>query len=215
MIKLSRPVFIFLLVIIILPNSLAQNKDQGLSRHKISCPEKWWAIGHIFIAKKAFRITTEALVVTDSLSQTQLLGNDLQGGMLDAFKHAYWMASLSQHIKWRKAHRLGIAHEKGNYKSYKKGKRKAASNLPDKISSDMELWNNDAGLKIGRENHSASKPELQQIIIDALHKGQMKIIYKDRMGNFLNCQGHIIPIDSLQGKWENNKCLVPSGNSIN
>jgi len=210
-----QTIILIVFVLIYLPGSLAQNKPKDNTREQISCPEKWWAICHLFVAKKAYKITKESLLVTDSILQTQILGNDFQGGDLDAFKHAYWMASLARHIKWRKAHRLGLAHEKGNYKTYKKGKRKGITNLPDKTSSDMDLWNNKAGLSIGKENKTVSKKNLQQLIIEAIKTGQMKILKKDKTGNFLNCQNQIIPNDSLKGKWKNNKCLVTSGEGIN
>jgi hypothetical protein len=194
---------------------VAQSDRRDNTFQKISCPEKRWAICHIFIAKRAYKITKHSLIVTDSILQTQILGTDFQGGDLDAFKHAYWMASLSQHIKWKKAYRLGTAHEKGNYKSFKKGKRKGKINLPDKASSEMDMWNNKAGLIIGRENQNISKIDLQQLVIQAIRNGEMRILKRDSHGNFVTCQNQLIPVDILQGNWDNNKCLEPSGNSIN
>ena len=38
----------------------------------------------------------------------------------------------------------------------------------------------------------------------------MKIIKKDKKGNFLTCEGVIIYLDELKGKWKNNKCLINS-----
>jgi len=32
----------------------------------------------------------------------------------------------------------------------------------------------------------------------------------DKEGSFIDCEGNIIPAESLKGKWENEKCLVSS-----
>jgi len=78
----------------------------------------------------------------------------------------------------------------------------------------MDLWNNDIGIKIGKENKGVNLEELQQLIVDAIVAGHMKIINKDSIGNFLDCKNQIIPLKQLKGKWENEKCLIPS-NAIN
>ena len=46
------------------------------------------------------------------------IGDDNNGGALDAFKHAFWMARLTQGIGHRASLSLGKAHEKGNYKAF-------------------------------------------------------------------------------------------------
>ncbi len=168
----------------------------------------------MFIARKSLKITNESLHRTDSLKHAGTLWNDLNGGHLDAFKHAFWMASLAQEIKWRKAYKLGKAHEKGNYQTYKKGIKHGKTNLPDKRSSDMDLWNNDIGIKIGSGNKELSRDKLLQVILNSILAGEMQILNKDKDGNFLDCDNQIIPSDSLAGKWENDKCLKPS-NSLN
>jgi hypothetical protein len=188
----------------------AQEMIEKSLHQKISCPEKWWAVGHFMIVGKAFRITQECQHITDSLSATERLGKDLQGGQLDAFKHAYWMASLTQKIKWRKAYRLGKAHEKGNYINFRKGAKQGIKSLPDHRSSEMDLWNNNAGIIIGKENRQLNRDQLQELIIDAILRGEMRVLNKDKEGNFLDCENQPIPRERLIGKWENPKCLVPS-----
>src|SRR6185369_7369148 len=98
--------------------------------HKLSCPEKRWVIFHLFIAKKTFRLTQLARATSKELAKSPSLDGDENGGQVDAFRHAYWMALLSQHICWRKARSLGKAHEKGNYREFKKGKTEEGL-LPD------------------------------------------------------------------------------------
>jgi len=116
---------------------------------------------------------------------------------------------LSQHVSWRKARRLGNAHEKGNYLDYKKHRLEEGT-LPDKISSDMDLWNNDVGLQIGKMNAKISSDSLKTIVIGYIRNGKMKIIKKGSLGEFLDINNKIIPADSLKGKWENQKVLINS-----
>lgn len=175
----------------------------------LECPHKIWAITHLLKAKKAFIISEEANRVTDSISKTFLLNNNTSGGQLDAFRHAYWMARLHQEIGKNSARKLGIAHEKSNYLQYKK-KLLEDGEVPDKISSEMDLYNNQIGLTFTRKREIYPKKGLVFRIINAILNGEMKIIKKDINGNFLTCNGTIIPKNSLAGSWENNKCLVNS-----
>src|SRR5258705_12173330 len=79
---------------------------------KLSCAEKHWVFFHPFIAKKAFRLTQQARAASKEMLRSPLLDGDFNGGQVDAFRHAYWMALLTQHMCWRKARWLGKAHEK-------------------------------------------------------------------------------------------------------
>jgi hypothetical protein len=173
--------------------SIAQKGKPHLSLSKISRPEKCWAIGHPFIAKKTFRLTGEALLVADSIHEFGILRGSMSGGQPDAFKHAYWMALLSQKISTRKARKLGKAHEKGNYLTYKKAKRKGLVDSHNLLASEMDLWNNDKGIEIGGYNKNISAIQLQQIVIDSIKSGAMRIIKKDSLGgtNILVPSDHI------------------------
>ena len=99
---------------------IAQTKWKSF--RTLSGPEKYWIITHPFIAKKVWKITSHTLAITKEVINDSLLDGDEAGGQVDAFRHAFWIASLSQKICWRKALSLGKAHEKGNYRSFKKGK---------------------------------------------------------------------------------------------
>ena len=185
--------------------TLIGQKNAIKSFKKISCPEKWWVITHPFVAKKALKVSQIARLKTDSIKTNNILKGVGNGDQLDAFRHTYWMASLTQIIGQRKAKRLGIAHEKGNKRDFKKGNKEEGS-LPDKISSEMDLFNNDIGIEIGKE-----KPDnLVQFVIEEVKKGNCKIIKTDKQGNFLDCEGNVISSESLIGKWDNTKCLVSS-----
>ena len=188
-------------------NSYSQSKSTKF--FKLSSPEKCWVFFHPFKAKKALTISQDALKISDSIGRIGQIGKDLNGGRLDAFKHSYWMASLAQNIGFKSSLKLGLAHEKGNYKTFKKN-RLEDGYLPDKISSDMDIYNNGMGIEIIKKNKSFSKYDLIEEVILNIQLGKMKIVKKDDKGNFLNCLGKIIPLNSLEGKWENDKCLTTS-----
>ena len=177
---------------------------------KLSKPEKSWVFFHPFKAKKAYLISKEAEKIKDSISMLKLVGQDNNGGNLDAFKHSYWMARLTQGIGKRAAFSLGKAHEKGNYQTFKKRQLEDGL-LPDKPATVMDLHNNNIGISIGTKFKKGSKNYLLEILIDSIEKGKMKVLLKDGMGNFLDCSKKRIPLDSLKGKWNTKKCLVPSG----
>ncbi|PID69729.1 MAG: hypothetical protein CR989_00250 [Flavobacteriales bacterium] len=179
------------------------------SYKKLSKPEKKWVIFHPFKAKKAAFLSNAALEVTDSIKQLGLIGKDKNGGRLDAFKHGFWMARLSQKIGKKAALRLGKAHEKGNYLDFKNGALEDGQ-LPDKPSSDMDLYNNNVGVTLGNKYKSYTKKKTVFLLLSALSNGKLKMLKKDDKSNFLTCDGKIIPPDSLLGKWENKKCLTPT-----
>jgi hypothetical protein len=176
---------------------------------ELSGPKKNWVLRHPFQAKKSLEISKEVILISDSISKTNFLDGDASGGQVDAFRHAYWMARLRQEIGKSAAKSLGKAHEKENHVMFKKRQLEDGI-LPDEISSEMDLYNNNQGLLLISKNSDISKSGLIYRIINAIHSGKMKIIKKDSKGNFLTCDGDKILADSLKGKWKNNKCLVYS-----
>ena len=186
--------------------NLQAQKKHGFS--SLSGPEKWWVIGHPFKVKKALSISLRTIQVRDSIKGSGIIGSDDNGGKLDAFKHTLWMAVLTQKIGSKSALKLGKAHEKGNYKSYLKGDPEDGV-LPDKAASDMDLFNNEQGMRIASSNPEATEIQLISIILDELRTGSLRIIKKER-GIFLTCEGETIPKEKLIGTWENDKCLIPS-----
>ena len=176
---------------------------------KLSKPEKTWVIFHPFKAKKAYRISNNIDYVTDSIAKAGIIGNDNNGGRLDAFKHSYWMARLTQGIGKRAALSLGEAHEKGNYKTYKKRQLEDAV-VPDKASTEMDLYNNSVGARTGTFYKNTRDKNLILMLLDSLRAGKLRVLYKDDQGNFLDCQHQKIPLDSLRLQWHTPKCLVPS-----
>ncbi len=179
-------------------------------KQKISGYEKWWAVSHPFIAKKAFNLTHYSLMVTDSIGKTKTIDGNINGGQLDAFKHAYWMAMLAQNFKWRKAQNLGLAHEKANYRSFVKASKKGIIDGHDQVSTDMDIWNNEKGIAIGLACKCFEQNLLQQVVLDSIRSGSMRIIRINSGREFLDSAGKVIPPENYKGKWINDKCLVPS-----
>ncbi len=179
------------------------------SFRELSCPEKRWVIFHPFIAKKALRLTLQARAAAKEISKNSLLDGDENGGQVDAFRHAYWMALLSQHICWRKALRLGKAHEKGNYIQFKKHKFEEGV-LPDSASGAMDLFNNNIGIEIGRPNKKIPEEELKRTVRDSVLAGRMIVIRKNRTGDPFDCEGNKIDLSKYSHQWNIPKCLVKS-----
>ena len=176
---------------------------------KLSSPKKWWVILHPFKAKKALLISKDVNKVSDSIRKSNLLDGDHSGGQVDAFRHAYWMARLKEEIGTSAARSLGKAHEKENYLMYKKRELEEGI-VPDEISSEMDLFNNHVGLSFTTKGNKTPRKGLIYRVINAVLEGKMKVIKKDKNGNFLTCKGDIINPKLLKGNWKNTKCLVSS-----
>ncbi|MDQ3108602.1 MAG: hypothetical protein M3R17_01790, partial [Bacteroidota bacterium] len=150
-----------------------------------------------------------ARVVTDSLFKSGIL-KDGNGGQLDAFRHAYWMALLVQKIPGRKAEKLGKAHEKGNYLGWKKGM------LEDSMRADsmlcvMDLQNNATGISMGKEyanDTTLQKKSLEAVLIENVKRGKMVMIKKNSFGQPEDKAGRIIVPANYKGKWYLPKVLV-------
>ena len=176
---------------------------------KLSAPLKTWVIFHPFKAKKSYKISLETNKVADSIAKTSALGKDIAGGQVDAFRHAYWMMRLKQEVGEKTARSLGKAHEKNNYITFKRN-RKEDGVIPDEISSVMDLFNNEVGLKLISKKSKLSRKAIVNRIVLAIKEGKFKIIKKDNQGNFLDCLGKKLLKKEVLGKWKNQKCLVKS-----
>jgi hypothetical protein len=175
----------------------------------LSPPVKLWVILHPFAACKASEITEKALATAKSIKDDPRLDGLENGGQADAFRHAYWMALMSQNFNCSKAFRLGRAHERGNIRDFRKG-RLEEGELPDSVSIAMDLYNNCVGVHIGFENRKASEIELAEIVIRAILAGEMMIIKRNEQGQFLNCENEVIQHEDWRGIWNNERCLVKS-----
>jgi len=200
----------FFLLLFVIP---LMGKSQNSTLHsflKLSSAEKKWAIGHLFIAKKAWVITERCHFVTDSLEKTGIPDRDPSGGKLDAFRHSFWMATLSEKIGVRKSLSLGRAHEKGNYRDFKRN-RFEEGDIPDKTASNMDLFNNKIGVGIGMVFKDGNEKLIVDSILKAIAKGNMRIVLKDTLGRSCDSTFNPIPLNDLKGKWITPRILVPSG----
>ena len=197
-----------LLIVVLLFNfNLQAQSNWSLFKSQPS-PLKKWALLHPFKAKKAFKISNEVIKITDSIANTNLLDKDKVGGQVDAFRHAYWMAVLKMEIGEKAARSLGKSYEKSNFKSLRKNNLEDGVH-PDLASKNMDLYNNKIGLKFTVKESNYSKKGLVFKIVNAIKRGDLKIIKKDSLGNYLTCNDIIIPLKDLK-KWDNGKCLISS-----
>ncbi len=177
---------------------------------QLSGPEKCWVLSHPFIANKARKLTIVADSTSRYMKKNGMLDGDISGGQIDAFRHAYWMAIMSQNFCWKKAIALGKAHEKGNFNQFKKGRTDEESSLPDSISGVMDLFNNEAGARIGCQNKDLGHDSLKELISNEIRNGKMKIILKNKNGDFTDCDGNIIDLKLYLKRWNVPKCIVKS-----
>lgn len=174
-------------------------------------PELRWTLLHPKAGNIGWKCAQRARFVTDSLEKAGTL-RDGNGGQLDAFRHAYWMALMVQKTSPVRAEQLGQAHEKSNYKQFRRSKNEEGA-VPDSMASVMDLFNNSTGIAIGlawKNDTSSKKQSLINRIIAALKTGQLRILKKDSAGNFLTCEGHVITLSNYKNKWSIPKCLVES-----
>ena len=183
--------------------------NYGKEFRHLSCSEKRWVILHPFIAKKTFRLSIRAREAANEMLNDSLLDQDVSGGQNDAWRHTFWMALLSQHICWRKARGLGKAHEKGNYREFKKRKAEEGV-LPDSVSRAMDLFNNEIGIAIGRANEKLPEEDLKKAVRDSVLAGKAKVVLKNEKGEVLNCDGYVIDEKKYFHVWNIPKCLVNS-----
>ncbi len=204
---MKRTWLTFLLILFMM--QVARSQSMFNEFISLSRPEKWWVMMHPFIAKKASEAAKKARIAAKKQKQNPALDSLYNGGRIDAFKHAYWMALMVREMKSKKAKKLGIAHEKGNYLDFKK-RRGEDGAVPTKENNEMDLYNNIAGIKIGEKFSEIPNDSLQKIIIDSIAVGYLKIIKQNEDGIFLDSNGNIILQGNIKGRWETPRVLVPS-----
>ncbi|TAH43912.1 MAG: hypothetical protein EYC69_01520 [Bacteroidetes bacterium] len=203
----SRWAIYFLVLLVSLPVSLNARESRVKAFCNLSRPERCWVLSHPFVASKAWKLTKLTRKITLEISKDTLLDGDKNGGQVDAFRHTFWLALLSQNMHWRKAFKLSEAHEKGNYHSFKKGKEEDGI-VPDSAFSVMDRYNNRLGIEIGLANKFVSRDTLIQLVVEAILNGDAKILSKNSVGEYLDCDGNIIaPKPRI---WNIPRCLISS-----
>jgi hypothetical protein len=197
-------VFVFFLASISGSAQNARHSFRALSR-----AEKGWVFAHPFVAKKAFRCTQQVLQVCEQEATDKRLDGKTNGGQVDAFRHAYWMAMLSAEIGGRKAHKLGKAHEKGNRQAFRHGHFEEGAR-PDSIASAMDLFNNEIGLEL-RKRFPADTPEqMQKRVVSQILEGKLLMLSMDERGRFLDINRQPIDPGRWKKSWNIPKVLVPT-----
>jgi hypothetical protein len=178
-----------------------------LSRFKqLSKPEKVWVLKHPFIAQKAFRITSQVITVCKSNEIKSQLDSFPSGGKLDAFRHIFWMASLTKYIGPKRAITLGIAHEKGNYLQFLSNQIED-SELSDAAASRMDSLNNLIGIGYGLKWRSKNENPNQQEIIKCIGDGACYVLKRNKRGSFLTCDEKEI-LKVSRKAWHSNRCVI-------
>lgn len=203
---------LLLLVLLIMAHSSSTAQSAVQLFFHLSPSEKTWTLLHPFIARKAMTCALEARVAARSVAINGGLDGDSLGGQVDAFRHSFWMARCAQEFSPKKALRLGKAHERANYKNFKKRISEDGA-LADSVLCEMDLFNNAVGVAIGKEFRQVSADSLAGIVIRAILAGKMKIIWKDLRGEPLDCSGKPVNQALYRGVWGIPKCLVPSNHT--
>lgn len=172
-----------------------------------SCYEKRWAFTHPFAALKVKKIYKKCMPLYEELKKNKTLGHFENGGKLDAFRHAFFMAAFDQKLKTAKLRKLGIAHEKGNYARFLKN-IKEEGELADSLSTVMDLKNNELGFRIGNANKKKDLQNLKMMVIEEIIKGEAVYFKRNDSGQYINCIGEVIILENYQNKWFIPKCLI-------
>lgn len=177
---------------------------------QLSGPEKCWTLTHPFKAGKAYKLTADVRQLIDSLHQQAYPDSFSHGGKLDAFRHAYWMAILTRNIGQRAARKLGNAHEKGNYKQFRKNIGEDGV-VQDSSAVVMDLHNNRIGIQYAILHPDATPSSLQQLLLNALSNGELLIIQRNASGQLQSCDGSIPSTENRsKQQWNLGYCLISS-----
>lgn len=191
------------------PSLLQKLQSYWRSFRKLPAPEKKWVVRHPFAALRIPAIKNRVEHIIRQKYQRNEWDASYSDGQLDALRHALWMALTARTIGVKKARTLGKAHEAGN-KIMTKKKQKEHGSLADKASTDMDLRNNEVGLRIAQENQAASVKQLITIIENRIKEGRLWIIKQDKQGRYLTWEGRRLEDKDYRGKWLSPRCIVPS-----
>jgi hypothetical protein len=178
-----------------------------VSQHDIGKYEFRWALWHPFAALKVKHRLPKAMEMYKEVKQAKLLDTLEFGGKLDAFRHTFAMAYLAQHIKVKKLRKLGIAHEKGNKRQFKKLKLEFGERA-DSLACEMDLRNNEAGFAIGSSHKKETMADLKLIVLTQIQAGKAWYLKRNSEFKYVDCTGKIIDMTGYAGKWTVPKCLI-------
>lgn len=202
--------YVAVLVMTFCVSTASFSQNQVKLKH-LSKYERRWVMTHPFLANKAKRCSERTRMVCDSLERKGAL-YDSNGGQLDAFRHIYWMYLLGTTIRRDAAKKLGIAHEKGNYHQFKKGRLEDGAR-PDSLSTVMDEKNNQIGLQLAVDT-SISKSNVIDKILKVIWNGDAYVIKKNAQQQRLSCAGTVVDFSKYKLVWNLPGCLVKSNEII-
>jgi len=171
-----------------------------------SFPEWKWALLHPIAAIQTQKVVKQCQA---HLTSYPVKLDELHaGGQADAFRHLFYMAAIAQKIGIKKARKLGLAHEKGNYRAWKKG-RFEDGNFADSLACIMDLRNNDTAFKLIKPNQRMYLMHLSQLMINTIKNGQCWILKFDTLRRRVDCNGEVIPPPNRK-QWNIGGCLIRS-----
>jgi hypothetical protein len=174
-----------------------------------SLPEYVWAAEHPIAALKIKHLTKNYYPNYDTCQSLKKIDNFYNGGTNDAFRHVFFMALYAQRISSKTVRTLGIAHEKGNRRTWKRHRLEDGEH-PDSLSSVMDLRNNELGIFIGQTYPKASRYELIEIVLTNIALGKAWVMKRNQEGFYLTCEGELINLHLYEGAWFVPKCLITS-----
>ncbi|WP_067466736.1 WXG100 family type VII secretion target [Nocardia amamiensis] len=150
---------------------------------------------------KFFQIQSDAKDVCEELyPDTRVDGDgkevkDSQDNHADAFRHTYWNARMTQEFgeEWTK-----------EYASKHEGRGDNAA-----VREAMDLHNNELGRKIAMANPDASPEELQDIVKDAVDRGDAVLIDQNQQLNWTNKVSPDHDVDSDAYDANQDKAYLP------
>jgi hypothetical protein len=179
--------------------------NTAASQH-LSKFEKRWAIWHPIAALKIKHIGKACYKIYNSHQLKNELDSFENGGKLDAFRHLFFMAAFAQKVNAKKIKKLGIAHEKTNYQQFLNNTLEH-NELPDSLSTVMDLYNNNIGINLGKQNKKLDYTQLKTLIINQINAGTALIIKRNLKAQYVRCNNQLLPIIKA---WQQAKCLVNS-----
>jgi hypothetical protein len=173
--------------------------------------EKRWAFWHPIAALKVKKVYNKAIMVYNDKELKNLTDTFISGGKHDAFRHTFFMAAFAQKVKIKKLRKLGVAHEKGNYKKYLLNKTEDGDRL-DSLSSVMDLKNNELGFLIAEQikKREITLPQLKLMVINQINAGNAFVFKRNTRGKYVDCKNTIIDFSKYVNVWHTPKCLVAS-----
>jgi hypothetical protein len=204
MIKTYKNILILIFFLSLTSYSFSQNYKKIIK--SLSFEDKVWVMKNYSSVKKAQKISQNIINIMDSLNKEKFLGGNSEGGCFDAFRHVFWMYSLSKELGKEKARRIGKIYEKYNEYVFK---TQTMSGY-DKAGEDMDLFNNEVGINLSKENivDSLVFSRIEELILN----GEVKIIKKNDKQESLDKDNNIIKDSVWKKSWQNDRVLINSNN---